>query len=181
MDEDQGQVLPLLALVVALACVLAGGVARLGVVVVEDAAAHTAADAVALAAAADGSVAADAVDVARANDARVVGVSWLAGGEVRVRVARVGSGEVASARARPGVADASGLSPALRAVLARAEQVLNRPVLVGPGYDGGLSIDVADGDVAGALAPVSADTGLCPIGGVRFTVCAARFPSRGDG
>jgi hypothetical protein len=112
-DDDGGQVLPLVALVMVFAGFLAYGVARLGAEAVAVARARTAADAAALAAAgvgpggdayADADAAAEAAAVA--NGAQLVSVEWL-GTDVRVRVRAaagvVGGGRVeAVAVARPG-------------------------------------------------------------------------------
>ena len=93
--RERGQVLPLLAVVVALAALVVVGLGRLGTVVVARAEAQTAADAAALAGALHGRPAADGL--AAANGGRLV--SWLAAGpEVEV-VAEV-RGERARARAR---------------------------------------------------------------------------------
>jgi hypothetical protein len=115
---DGGQVLPLVALVVALAGLVVYGLARLGAEAVADAQARTAADAAALAAAAssdrgdggavgvsarfgtgarDTAAEAAAAAAARANGARLLRMEWL-GRDVRVRVER--DGTVATARAR---------------------------------------------------------------------------------
>ena len=93
--RQRGQVLALLAVVVALAALVVVGLGRLGAVVVARAEAQTAADAAALAGALHGRPAADGL--AAANGGRLV--SWLAAGpEVEV-VAEV-RGERARARAR---------------------------------------------------------------------------------
>lgn len=93
--RQRGQVLPLMAVVVALAALVVLGLGRLGAVVVARAEAQTAADAAALAGAIHGRGAADGL--AAANGGRLV--SWAtAGAEVEV-VAEV-RGERAIARAR---------------------------------------------------------------------------------
>jgi len=93
--QTEGQALPLLALVVLLAGVLALGLGRMAGDAVDRAVAQTAADAAALAGAADGRDA--AVSLARANGAELRDFEW-AGADVRVRVT-VGR-MTATARAR---------------------------------------------------------------------------------
>lgn len=93
--RERGQVLPLMAVAVALAGLMVVGIGRIGGVVVARAEAQTAADAAALAGAVHGRAAADTL--AAANGGRLV--SWaVAGLEVEV-VADV-RGEQARARAR---------------------------------------------------------------------------------
>ncbi len=94
MARDRGQATPLLAMVVLVAAILALGVARMGARLVDRAAARTAADATALAGAADDRAAAE--DLARANGAELVAFTRL-GDDVLVTVRR--SGETAQARA----------------------------------------------------------------------------------
>jgi hypothetical protein len=131
-EREAGQVAPLLALfavAIGLACL---GLGRFAAGAVDEARARTAADAAALAGALDGEPA--AAETAAANDA-VVESFESAGTDVRVRV-RVGD-HVASARARsssPTSGLPSGLAPAVRAALARAEQLLGRTVPVTSGY-----------------------------------------------
>jgi hypothetical protein len=96
-DPDGGQVAPLLALVVVVAVVVALGLGRLGAVVVDRAAARTAADAAALAGVDGGRAAAD--QLARANHG-VVEQFVVVGPDTEVTV-RVGRAR-ATARARRG-------------------------------------------------------------------------------
>ncbi|HEX7165682.1 MAG TPA: hypothetical protein VF230_01755, partial [Acidimicrobiales bacterium] len=114
---DAGQLLPLVALVVALGGLAAFGLVRLAVVARDYAAATKAADAAALSAASAPERADDvAREVAEANGARVVEVARV-GADVRVRV-ELGSAD-ATARARsttpPEGAAATALAPAMRA------------------------------------------------------------------
>jgi hypothetical protein len=103
MDErERGSVLPLVAVVMVAAGGLCLGMGRLGGQVTQAGQARTAADAAALAGAADGRTAADAL--ARANGGRVVAYDED-GAEVQVRV-RVGRAE-ATARATPAWSSAS--------------------------------------------------------------------------
>ena len=142
MDQERGQVAPLLALfavAIGLACL---GLGRFAAGAVDAARATTAADAAALAGAVAGS---DAASEAAAANGGVVESFESAGRDVRVRV-RVGA-HVASARARASDseigrahADISasarpiGLAPGLRAALDRAGELLGRPVPVTSGY-----------------------------------------------
>ena len=188
-DRDRGQVLPLLAMVVLLAGIGAVAMTRLTMLAMDRAAARTAADAAALAAAVD---VYSARPVAAANASKVIDVQTLdrGSGDVRVTVEHA-SGVVASARARPGVPLSSGrrdLAPAMAAAVARAEQLLGRPLPITSGYrsvaeqarlwskrganpfpvappgtsmhERGLAIDVTS-SFAETLARMSEDTGLC--------------------
>jgi outer membrane lipoprotein SlyB len=92
--HDAGQVVPLLAVVVALAAIGVLLLGRIGEAQTARARARTAADAVALAGAADGRDIAE--DVARANDAAIV--LWLDDGS-SVEVAVAVDGQQAIARA----------------------------------------------------------------------------------
>ena len=94
MERERGQATPLLAMIVLLAAMLGLGLARMGAHLVDRAAARTAADAAALAAAADGRVA--AVAVAEANGAQLLSYAE-SGGDVVVTVDL--DGETARARA----------------------------------------------------------------------------------
>jgi len=93
--RQRGQVLPLLAVVVALAALVVLGLGRLGAVVVARAEAQTAADAAALAGVLHGQ--ASAQHLAEANGGRLV--SWAAAGREVEVVADV-RGERARSRAR---------------------------------------------------------------------------------
>src|SRR5438067_10285242 len=139
---ETGQVLPLVAVLVLAAGAAMVALGRIGQAAVERAHARTAADAAALAGAADGE--ASARELAAANGARVLSYDED-GPEAEVRVA-VGRAE-ASARARrdgdddggeggpgAGAGDAGGLAPAMRAALARAEQLLGGSIPITSGY-----------------------------------------------
>jgi hypothetical protein len=175
MERTQrGQVLPLLALVILVGGMAVVLVGRIGGAAVYRARASTAADAAALAGAAEGSTAAKGL--ADANGARVLGYETR-GNDARVRVA-VGRAE-ATARARrsggggqvpPG---RQGAAPALLAALARADQVLGRSVAVTTIHGGGLEASLAAA-WADRVAAVSGQVGLCrssPADPLRFTVC----------
>ena len=191
--QERGQVLPLVTLVVVLAglvCLVAG---KLGGAAVARAQATTAADAAALAGAAAGRPA--ALQAAGANGGRVTDYQQL-GADARVEVELGRATAVARARrtgggpvdgpAQPGPA------PAMRAALARAAQLVGRPVpLVAsppgvalPGdaatrHARGLAVDVASTFVA-QLVPVAAGAGLCqpyPVSHpVHFELCGYRLP-----
>jgi hypothetical protein len=132
--SEVGQTVPLLALVVLLAGAGCLFVAHVGAASLERGRARTAADAAALAGAAAGEFAARSA--ASANGGRLVSYE-AAGTEARVRVEV--DRAVASARARRSGSASSpgpvtGLTPALRAALARAEQLLGERVPVTSGF-----------------------------------------------
>jgi D-alanyl-D-alanine carboxypeptidase-like protein/putative Flp pilus-assembly TadE/G-like protein len=145
MDErERGSALPMLVVGVLLAGVLALQIGRMGGAAGARARAQTAADAAALAGAADGEPAARAL--AEANGARLVAFEEH-GRDTRVVVGLGPARATARARreagepgggggGRPGVpsADPGGLAPAMRAALARAEQLLGEPVPITSGY-----------------------------------------------
>ena len=144
MGNERGSMAPLVALVVVLAgaaCLVLG---RLGGVATATARAQTAADAAALAGAADGPDAARAL--ARANGARVarldvdgdaVEVAVVVGDDIAA-VARARSGEGGGGGgAGPGVGGSGsrvGLDPALVEALRRAEELLGVPVPITSGW-----------------------------------------------
>ena len=210
-ELERGSTVPLIAPVVVLIGVVVMGPGRLSAAGVARASARTAADAAALAGAADGRAAAEAL--ARANGAELVGYEGI-GLDTRVTV-RVGSAEAvgrarrvgggggppSGAPAAGGGAGADGLAPAMRAALARAEQLLGHPVPIVSGYrspeaqaalwanratnpypvappgssmhERGLAVDVPL-DVVPRLAAVAGQAGLChphPDDPVHFEVC----------
>ena len=208
---ERGQILPLVALLMAAAAcaVLALGV--LGTQTVMHARATTAADTAALAAASSGAVEADAV--AAANDAELVDLERLEGGDVRVRVERDGVRATARARAiRSAPNGGGGLAPAMRAAVRRAEGLLGRPIPVSSGFrsaaqqhrlwqrrasnrypvaapgtsmhERGLAIDVPVAFVP-VLLPVASEAGLCrPLprtDPVHFELCGRGFTARARG
>lgn len=96
--DQRGQVLPLLAVALALFAVVGLGLVRVSVAVTHRSAAQAAADATALAGAVDGRTAAQ--QVAAANDAQVA--TYVEdGGEVQVTVVRRGIEATARARWEP--------------------------------------------------------------------------------
>lgn len=137
--RERGSAAPLLALLVVLAGALVLGMGRVGGVAVASARARTAADAAALAGAADGRDAASTV--AAANGARMVRFQEL-GLDTRV-VVQVGRA-MASARAHRAATTAAvgstarasteGLTPAMLAALARAQQLLGGAVPITSGW-----------------------------------------------
>jgi hypothetical protein len=140
VGNERGSMAPLVALVVVLAgaaCLVLG---RLGGVATATARAQTAADAAALAGAADGPDAARAL--ARANGARVarldvdgdaVEVAVVVGDDIAA-VARARSGAVAGGPGGGGSASRVGLDPALVEAVRRAEELLGVPVPITSGW-----------------------------------------------
>ena len=134
---EEGQALPLLLLALLLAGATMLALARLGVVATHDARARTAADAAALAGAAEG--AGPATALASANGGRVVAFDQL-GDDVRVDVEIGDRRATAQARAeRPapaatGGAPTSGLTPAMIAAIGRAEALLGQPIPIVSGW-----------------------------------------------
>ena len=135
--REQGQVLPLVAVLIALMALLTVHIARVGGAANLRATAQTAADAAALAGAAAGEKAAESE--ARANRGRLVSYREVDGDvQVEVRVGRA----TARARARGTLPEGgswaagstTGLAPAMRAALARAAALLGRPVPVTSGF-----------------------------------------------
>lgn len=160
-SRQRGQVLPLLLIVLALAAAAGVVVVEIGVAAIEQARAQAAADAAALAGAASGEPAAH--DVARANGAEVV--AYVEAGavvEVEIRYRRATAIATAEATARPdapGGGDRHGLAPAMVAALARADDLLGRPVPVAS-HETGLAIDVPAAFVPTFLV-VAREAGLC--------------------
>jgi hypothetical protein len=136
VGSERGSVTPLVAVVMVLVGVLCLGLGRLGGDANGRAKAQTAADAAALAGAADGEDEARALAVA--NGAEVLQIDTQ-GLEVQVRV-RVGDVEAwarATGRAfggRTGPSGVAGLVPELRAALERAEAFLGSEVPVTSGW-----------------------------------------------
>lgn len=132
--DDAGQVLPLVAVILVVAACSVIAIGAVAVDVRQRARAATAADAAALAGVVDGAGAAQRL--ALDNGGALENYERLSGGDVRVRVG-VGTARAtarARARAGEGSAPAGGLAPAMRAALARAQQLLGRPVPITSGY-----------------------------------------------
>src|SRR5215210_1500539 len=128
--NERGQALPLLLLAVLLAGATLLAVAHLGRDATGDARARTAADAAALAGAAEGEDAARAV--AEANGGRLSAFDRL-GDDVRVVVAVGERSARAQARLERRAVDvggvmATGLTPAMVGAIQRAEALLGRPL-----------------------------------------------------
>ncbi|HZN13651.1 MAG TPA: hypothetical protein VFB78_05245 [Acidimicrobiales bacterium] len=176
--SERGQVAPLIAVLVVAAGFCCVVVVRFGVAAVDRAGARTAADAIALAGAGGGRAAAD--DVARANAGRIVDYD-ATGRDVKVRAQVRDAAATAKARREAGGGRPAGAAPALRAVLARAAQLLGHEVAVRTVHAGGLAIDVAP-DAVDELRSVAASAGLCqPSPSARptyFEVCPA--PTEGS-
>jgi hypothetical protein len=138
---ERGSVLPFIALAMVLAGVSMVLLARVGGAATARAGARNAADAAALAGAAEGRAA--AVALAQANGAELVSYSEV-GLDTLVRV-RLGPAEASGRARRSGDRDGgsgsgsaggstTGLAPAMRAALARAEQLLGQPVPITSGF-----------------------------------------------
>jgi hypothetical protein len=136
--DERGSILPFIALAMVLAGVSIVLLARVGSAATARAGARNAADAAALAGAAEGRAA--AVALAEANGAELLPYEDI-GLDTLVRV-RLGPAE-ASGRARRsgdrdgeggGSGSTKGLAPAMRAALARAEQLLGQPVPITSGF-----------------------------------------------
>lgn len=146
LPDDAGQATPLLAAAVGLVALMLLALGPMGGALADRAQARTAADAAALAGAADGEGAARAM--ASANGAEMVRFRESGDGEVVVEVRL--DGVSAQARARgyevtvPGVpggdravagtGDRAGLAPSMLAALATAQRLLGRPVPIVSGY-----------------------------------------------
>jgi D-alanyl-D-alanine carboxypeptidase len=135
---DTGQALPLITVIIAVAGLAAVVLAQLGGAAVARARAGGAADAAALAGAVDGRAAAD--DLARANGGSLVSferrgpvvevVVQVGRATARARAEATGSGGPSAA----GLGERAGLAPVVLAALARAEDVLGRPVPIASGF-----------------------------------------------
>jgi hypothetical protein len=177
---ERGQVLPLIALIMVVAGLAVVAIGKMGGAAVDRAQAATAADAAALAGAAEGKDAARAL--AEANGGRLAGYEEV-GDDARVRV-EVGDA-VAPARARreggggepwSGAGIRRGVAPAMAAALVRAGQLLGGPVPVVEVVAPGLEVRVAAG-FAERLAALGAGAGLCqpaPADPMRFGLCPWR-------
>jgi hypothetical protein len=135
--DERGSTLPFIALTIVLVGVIVILLGRMGGAATSRAGARNAADAAALAGAAAGRSAAD--ELARANGAELISFSET-GLETEVRV-RLGPAEAVGRARRSGDRDGGagagavkGLAAAMRAALARAEQLLGRPVPITSGY-----------------------------------------------
>jgi hypothetical protein len=177
MRSERGQVLPLVALVMVVAGLAVVAIGKIGGAAVDRARAATAADAAALAGAAEGKDAARAL--AKANGGRLADYEEI-GDDARARV-EVGD---ATAHARANASGGAqlppsrrGVAPVMAAALARADQLLGAPVSVVGVTPPGLEIWVA-GSSAAQLAAVGARAGLCQPAPVtapmRFGLCPWR-------
>jgi len=192
--DQQGSTLPFMALAIVLTGVLVILLGRVGGAATSRAGARNAADAAALAGAAAGRGAAD--QLAAANGAKLLSYKEV-GNDTEVRV-RLGPAEATGRARRTGDRDdgtggagtgaTRGLAPAMRAALARAEQLLGHPVPITSGYrsteaqailyanratnpypvaapgssmhERGLAIDVP-ADFVGRLLTIAPRAGLC--------------------
>ena len=138
--DQRGSTLPFMALAIVLCGVTVVLLGRVGGAATSRAGARNAADAAALAGAAAGRSAAD--DLARANGAELLSYKEI-GNDTEVRV-RLGLAEATGRARRTGDRDGGGggggtgptkgLAAAMRAALARAEQLLGHPVPITSGY-----------------------------------------------
>ena len=137
--DQRGSTLPFMVLAIVLAGVIVVLLGRVGGAATSRAGARNAADAAALAGAAAGWSAAD--ELAKANGAELISYKEM-GNDTEVRV-RVGLAEATGRARRTGDRDGQGgggtgttkgLAPAMRAALARAEQILGHPVPITSGY-----------------------------------------------
>jgi hypothetical protein len=170
--SERGQVAPLIAVILVCGGFFCLIVARFGVAAAARAEARTSADAVALAGAAGGRPAAD--EIAAANSAAIVRYE-VSGRDVKVRARWADAAASAKARREDGHAR-DGLAPAMRAVLARAAQLIGRQPRVLRVRDRGLTV-VLHRDDAARLGDTATEAGLCGEGNDTFTVCPA--PSGG--
>ncbi len=188
--DERGQILPLIAVLVLVMGVLSLGLGRVGHAAVSRARAQTAADAAALAGAADGRGAAEAL--AQENGARLDKYEEL-GSSVRVHVS-IGDAKAVARAERLGTpgggaqGSTKGLAPAMLAAIARAEELLGTKLAITSGFrsheeqarlygrrgsnpypvappgsslhERGLAIDVSIAFVP-KLLTVAARTGLC--------------------
>jgi hypothetical protein len=175
--SQRGQVAPLIAVALVFAGFFCLVVARFGVAAASRAHARTTADAAALAGAVDGRGSAD--NIARANAGTILTYE-ASGRDVKLRV-RVDDAEATAKARRESGGNPPGAAPALRAVLARAAQLLHTEVPVTAVRDDGLAADVRS-DFVDRLRAVAPQAGLCqPEPSSRptlFEVCPA--PSEGS-
>ena len=168
-SRERGQVIPLLAALVVVAGLAMIALAHLGGGAVDRAQARRAADAAALAGAADGRAGAEAL--ANDNDASVSRFS-TSGRDSEV-VVKLGDAR-AIARARRdggGVGTRPGdPSPALRAALARAAQIVGHKLATVRAS--GVSVTLTP-DAYAEIAPRAAEAGLCASGPNEMRVCGA--------
>ncbi|MEA2901577.1 MAG: hypothetical protein QOH36_1464 [Actinomycetota bacterium] len=181
---ERGSVVPLMALAIVVLGAAVLLVGRLGVAATDRAGARTAADAAALAGAAEGE--GPAGDLAAANGADMTNFA-AEGTDARVEVELGTARAVARARRSHGAVDGvdrgalddERLAPAMRAALGRAGQLLRHEFPITHVHPSGLAVEVPAA-VADRLAGVAPSAGLCrPDPDARptlFEVCQA-----GDG
>ncbi len=178
--DERGSSLPLLVLAVLLGGLIVLLAGRLGGAAVDRAAARSAADAAALAGAAEGEP--GARQLAGANGATVVGYAEH-GSDARVEVELGEARAVGKARrSAGGAAGPPGAAPALRAALARASELLGRDVPTVRVHPPGLGVDVSP-VVVDRLLSAGADAGLCRPSAdapTYFEVCPAPAPAPGQ-
>jgi hypothetical protein len=169
--RERGQAVPLLALVLLVAAAVLLVVTRLGIGATWRAQARTAADAAALAGAVDGEAAARRL--AEANGTELV--SFTERGDRVVVVVRRREAQARATAERVG-GRGGDLAPVMAAALARAEQVLGRPVEAMP-IDGAGLVVAVPADVADELTAAADQVGLCREPGATDPVHFAPCPS----
>ena len=207
-DDDRGQSLPLVLVILAGAMATALVVGEMGQRALAAARAQTAADAAALAAAAEGTDA--GAELARRNGSAEAAVDGGVGeATVTVRVGRAGAEARAQAPPPGGGAGTEGLTPEMIAAVARAEALLGMVVPITSGWrsraqqaalwanrhqnpypvappgtsrhEQGLAVDVALA-VVGPLRAVAGAAGLCqplPVSDpVHFELCRRTTDAR---
>lgn len=168
-NSERAQVVPMLAAIVVFAGLAMIALAHLGGGALERAEARRAADAAALAGAAEGRSGADGL--ARANDATIARYAE-AGRDAEV-VVRYGQARAIARARRDGGGVAAGPAdpaPALRAALARAAQIFGHKL--GVVRARGLVVDLTPNSYA-EVFPRAAEAGLCPSGANQMRVCDA--------
>jgi len=167
--RERGQVVPLLAALVVFAGLVMLALAHLGGGAIDRAEARRAADAAALAGAAEGP--SGAQRLADFNNAQIT--RYDQEGDDAEVVVRYGDARAIARARREGGGLRTGPndpSPALRAALARAAQLLgHKPQVV---RARGVTVDLTPAGY-GELAPIGDQAGLCPSGPNQMRVCGA--------
>lgn len=132
-QNERGQTTPLMAVMVLLIAFAAMAAAALGRVAIDQARARTAADASALAAATAGSETGQRLAIANGATGVVISPRSPSADDVHVRLS-VGDAEAEARAIAPTLPGPDGLTPAMAAALARAEQMLGETVPIVSGY-----------------------------------------------
>lgn len=156
--RERGQIAVLAAFVIGLMLVIVVAVGLVGVAMVDRTSATAAADAVALA---------DAVDPISASSLS----GWYEdrGYDVNARDGRArAQGEEARAESQAVTVQELTVAPVVRAIVARAEQLLGRELLVVAAEGVSVTFSTPSSRDFGSIA---AELGMCPMGGDTFTRC----------